>query len=280
MSCLDSVKYKDFRLALQERLQRPLHAEYELTHRCNLSCAHCYLGSWRELQVEQPAESVKVIIEKLEDAGFLWLIFTGGEPLVRPDFCEIYRYAKERGFIIIVLTNATLIDEHMADFFATHRPFYLDISVHAVKKEIYERISGVRGSFFLFSRAISLLRKRGIPFKLKTKVMKENSAHLSKISEFAKQLDVPHNVSSLIHSCLDGDTAPLAHSFDSVKTVPGVSHSSPCAAVNFSVCIDPAGKLMACACARTPAYDLSSGEVLAGVQFLKQQARYRKCIVS
>lgn len=272
-----SLEYRDFRLSLQERMARPLHVEFELTHRCNLSCVHCYLGAWREKTPELTLEQVKSILDKLQEAGFIWLVLTGGEPLLRPDFPEIYMYAKERGFIVIILTNATFIDEQIAELFTLHKPFYLDISMHGAEEEAYECITGVRGSFGRFMRALELLQDKKIPFKLKTKAMKENASHLKEISAFASRLGAPHKVSELVHSCLDGDPAPIRHRLDTCEPVKPPSFR--CAAGNFSVCIDPMGQLMACAGARKPSYDLISGSVEEGTRFLKKNAMHRECVI-
>jgi sulfatase maturation enzyme AslB (radical SAM superfamily) len=275
MPHMRDLEYQDFRRSLQERAARPLHAEFELTHRCNLSCIHCYLGSQRGKDGELTTRGVMSILDKLQEAGFIWLVLTGGEPLLRPDFPEIYRYAKERGFIIIILTNATLIDESIAGLFAMHKPFYLDISMHGAETGIYERIAGVAGSFGRFMRALDLLREKKIPFKLKTKAMKENAAGLGEIGAFASKLGVPHRTSDLVHPCLDGDPAPVEHRLDSYAQ----AGSFRCAAVNFSVCVDPMGQLMACEGLREPSYDLMSGNLGEGLEFLRRYVSKQECII-
>jgi MoaA/NifB/PqqE/SkfB family radical SAM enzyme len=91
----------------------PITGSVELTDRCNLQCAHCYinlsaadcesrsreltLGEWRNL------------LDQIADEGCLWLLLTGGEPLIRPDFLEIYDHAKQRGLLLTVFTNGTLL---------------------------------------------------------------------------------------------------------------------------------------------------------------------------
>lgn len=277
MSRLKDVEYSDFRRALQERADRPLHAEFELTHRCNLSCIHCYLGARRGNNSELGLSQVKVILDKLQEAGFIWLVFTGGEPLLRKDFSEIYLYAKKLGFIIIILTNATLIDERIAELFAAHKPFYLDISIHGAEKGTYEGITGVPGSFARFMHGIELLRKNDIAFKLKTKAMKENAASLENISSFAVRLEVPHKTSGLVHPCIDGDLGPVKHRLDSSRTARNIAPQ--CAAGRFSVSIDPIGRLMVCEGCREPSYDIVSGSIEDGMRFLKRNEAKRECVI-
>ena len=76
----------------------PLGGTIELTDRCNLSCLHCYInqpaGDQVTRQNEMSTDEVKAIIDKITDAGCLYLLLTGGEPLLRPDFTEIIQVCK------------------------------------------------------------------------------------------------------------------------------------------------------------------------------------------
>jgi len=98
--------------------RRPISGTIEITRRCNFSCIHCYNNLApndpdalrRELN---PAE-YRRLFDELVEAGTLWLLFTGGEVFLRPDFMEIYRDAKDRGFLITVFTNGSGITESIA----------------------------------------------------------------------------------------------------------------------------------------------------------------------
>ena len=63
-----------------------------------------------------PWPEIQHILDEIKDAGCLWLLLTGGEPLLRPDFLEIYQYAKHKGFLLTLFTNGTLLTPHIADF--------------------------------------------------------------------------------------------------------------------------------------------------------------------
>ena len=92
----------------------------ELTFRCNNLCKHCYCGAAPDdagqIQREMSTASVLRLIDELVDMGCLWFLITGGEPMLRPDFREIYLHAKKRGLLVIIFTNGTLIDDEMAAF--------------------------------------------------------------------------------------------------------------------------------------------------------------------
>ena len=140
--------YCDFRLKLAEKnFGQARAAQLELTFNCNFHCLYCYLGSWRDSAVMMDFALAKNIIDKLFAEGFLYLSFSGGEPLLNPDFFKIYQYAKSKGFIITILTNAALIDETAARFLTRQRPFYLDVTFNAVSADLFDKICAVKGAY-------------------------------------------------------------------------------------------------------------------------------------
>ena len=94
----------------------PISGTFELTMRCNLDCVHCYgrlpvddeQSQCRELCFSE----VCALLDDAAQAGCLWLLFTGGEPLVRPDFVDIYTYAKEKGFLITLIYKKPIFMVH------------------------------------------------------------------------------------------------------------------------------------------------------------------------
>ncbi len=99
----------------------PISGSLELTFRCNLRCQHCYVSHGHNgipRQQELNTSEIQRIIDEVVDAGCLWFLITGGEPLVRRDFLDIYTYAKRKGLIITLFTNGTLITPRIADYLA------------------------------------------------------------------------------------------------------------------------------------------------------------------
>jgi MoaA/NifB/PqqE/SkfB family radical SAM enzyme len=101
----------------------------ELTPFCNLRCVHCYLQDQEKHKLLSTQE-IKLIIDKLFDAGVLFLYFTGGEIFTRLDFLEIYIYAKKKGFIVELLTNGTLIETKAIEIFNMYPPASIPSRVH------------------------------------------------------------------------------------------------------------------------------------------------------
>ena len=92
-------EYKDFSLRVHMKgTRRPIVGQFELTHRCNLRCRHCYIVNNHQKRELTYVELCR-IFDEVHAEGCLWLCLTGGDPLLREDFQDIYRYAYRKGFI-------------------------------------------------------------------------------------------------------------------------------------------------------------------------------------
>jgi hypothetical protein len=92
--------------------------DIELTERCNNACLHCSVarpaGDLEAKAREWPEERWKALLGEAAALGCLVVRFTGGEPLLRPDFEEIYRHARQLGLRVMLFTNATLLTPRLA----------------------------------------------------------------------------------------------------------------------------------------------------------------------
>lgn len=154
-----------------DALGLPWFCTMELTHHCNLRCVHCYLRDADDRtglsqRPELTFDEVTCIIARVAEAGCGLMTFTGGECLMRPDFLDIYVAAKRTGLGVSVLTNGTLVTKKHAETFRLFPPDVLRLSVYGTCEEVYERVTGVRGSFHNWLQAINLLRQSGVPFSL------------------------------------------------------------------------------------------------------------------
>lgn len=180
---------KMYNIAYKKRL--PFGALFELTYRCNFRCIHCYNSQEQKkmkLEEELTTKQIFDILRQLKDSGCLFLSFTGGEIFLREDILDILHYARQLGFEIKLLTNASLIDERIAGELKKIRINRIDITVHAVKKDIFEEITRVPHSGDNVFRAIYFLHKRNIPLAFKTCGMIANKNEIIKIDRFAKKL--------------------------------------------------------------------------------------------
>jgi len=94
--------------------RRPVTA-WNVTRTCNLQCIHCYSDSeGKKYEGELTTEEGKTLIDDLADFRIPALLFSGGEPTIRPDILELIRHAKERGIRSTLSTNGTLITPELA----------------------------------------------------------------------------------------------------------------------------------------------------------------------
>ena len=126
---MKEISYGHLYLKLRDRKeQMPVSGQIELTYRCNLDCVQCYCdgmeygGSRSQVvgnryQVEElKIKEWKRILDEIHKEGCLFITFTGGDPLVREDFIELYSYAKEKGFVISIFTNAYGFSDETIDY--------------------------------------------------------------------------------------------------------------------------------------------------------------------
>lgn len=165
---------------------RLLSGQIDLTYRCNLKCQHCFIV--REDKQELEFEEITRIIDDVCKSGVLYLCFSGGEPFLREDFLDSYAYARRKGFLISIFTNATLITPEIADYLARLPPYSIEITLNGITQEVYEEVTGVQGSFLKAMGAIQLIRERRLPLVIKTNGMKINRDEILKIKKFSEEI--------------------------------------------------------------------------------------------
>jgi radical SAM protein with 4Fe4S-binding SPASM domain len=195
----------------------PLVVGFALTHRCSFQCLHCYLGSQQEIRKQQQKEldtaTVQRIIDEIVEAGCLFLTLTGGDPMIRRDFIEIYEYAVQQGLLVSVFCNGSLITEQIIASFKKYPPRNVEVSVYGATREIFAGITLVDNGFELFTRGLNLLRDASIRFRLKTVVMTLNVDEFAMIRQMAADYGVPfYHDCSLIPCLANPDNNGLANS--------------------------------------------------------------------
>ena len=279
------------RLAFRDR--RPIAGSIALTHRCNLSCIHCYLQTCRK-QPELSTGQWLGIIDQLEQAGCLWLVITGGEPLLRPDFADIYMHAKRKGFLVTVFTNGTLVDDAILDLFTEWPPFSVELTLYGHSPETYQDVTGeggAREAAYTSARRIAL---QGTALQLKSVVLRQNAHELEGIQGFSEELGVPFRFDTQISPCLDGSLQPCSSRLDDESAIRldvendkryaamreflGDDRMSPrqslfnCGAGMTSFHVYPDGHLSLCVC-DIPLYDLKDGSFVDGWNSVIRQRR-------
>jgi MoaA/NifB/PqqE/SkfB family radical SAM enzyme len=167
--------------------------DIELTERCNNDCIHCCINlpandadaRAREMTTAQ----VKDILQQAADLGCLQVRFTGGEPLLRPDFEELYLLARRLGIKVLVFTNARLITPRLADLFARIPPLVtIEVTVYGMRAASYEAVTRAPGSFAQFWRGVNLLLERRVPFIVKAALLPPNRAEIAEFEAWASTI--------------------------------------------------------------------------------------------
>lgn len=193
----------------------PLQVSIEVTRRCPLECLHCYnnlpMGDLEAKKRELSKEEHFHIVDELVEMGCFWILYTGGEIFARKDFLEIYTYAKQKGFLITLFTNGTLINEQIADYLARFPPFAIEITLYGRTRETYEALTAIPGSYDRCLRGIRLLKERKLPLKLKTVATSVNKHEVMAMRRFAEdELGVEFKMDGQINPRIDCSQSPLA----------------------------------------------------------------------
>jgi radical SAM protein with 4Fe4S-binding SPASM domain len=261
--------------------------DIELTERCNNDCIHCCINRpandaaarAREMTTEQ----VKDILQQAAGLGCMLVRFTGGEPLLRPDFEELYVFARRLGLKVLLFTNARLLTPHLVDLLERIPPLAeIEISVYGMRQQSYEAVTRAPGSFTQFWRGVNLLLERNVPFMVKGALLPPNKHEIDELEAWAKTIPWVHArpnyamvfdlrqrrddteknalIESLRHSPQDGlavlarddakyrrTMAPIASDFMG----PHGGQLFNCGA-GYKICVDAYGRIQPCMGMRAP----------------------------
>lgn len=164
--------------------------DLEITARCPNNCRHCYINlpanNTEAKKKELSLSEIKRITKQALELGALWCLITGGDPLLRKDFFDIYLYLKKQGLLISVFTNAILIKKKHIELFKEYPPRDIEVTVYGVTKESYERVTRVNGSFAAFMAGLNLLLKNNIRVRFKAMALRSNVKELPEIAKFCR----------------------------------------------------------------------------------------------
>jgi len=256
---------------------------------------------------ELDTKQIKLILDKVYNAGVIWLCFTGGDPLVRSDFPEVYTYAKNKGFLITIFSNGYSMTTKIADCLKESPPFAIEITLNSIIKKNYEKISCIKESFNKTMRGLNLILDRNLPLKIKTQVTNDNLEELPKIRAFVENLGFKFRPSAFLHARLDGDLYPASlrikpeeviglkkiHNLEEpeeecktkARGLPPFdkqinkhnNHLFKCAIVGGDgINIDPYGNMFPCICIRKPRINLIKESVREAHKTILAWVRTRK----
>lgn len=160
---------------------------WEITENCNLECPYCRRQgkSAQGLSLGAALEVIDSIVKNYNPL----LIFSGGEPLLYPNFFEVASYAHKKGLKIALATNSTLIDENLAKRIKSIGFHRVAISLDSARQEINDSLRQ-EGAFLKSIAAIRHLRFQGIELQINTTVLRRNFREIASIYNLCLELGI------------------------------------------------------------------------------------------
>jgi MoaA/NifB/PqqE/SkfB family radical SAM enzyme len=172
--------------------EKPLlsQLDMELTERCNNSCLHCCINLPADDSEAQRREhstgAIRGILAEAASLGCMTVRFTGGEPLLREDFEEVYLCARKMGLKVLLFTNATLVTPSLAELFTRIPPLErIEVTLYRMKRNSYEAVTRTPGSFEAAWRGINMLLERKVPFVVKSALLPCNRGETEEFERWA-----------------------------------------------------------------------------------------------
>lgn len=195
----------------------PLAVQLDLTYRCNERCVHCYLD--HDDHGEMTTTEVKHLLDELAEAGVFVLTLSGGEIMMRRDFFEILKYARELAFCVKLKTNAVLIREREAARIRELGVESIQVSIYSHRPEVHDAITLVPGSLRRSLTAIRFLKSQGLKVTIANVLMTENMQDYQEVRALADELGVTATLDPTVTPMMDGNrsTLRLAAGEDALK---------------------------------------------------------------
>ena len=289
MKTIASADFLDALSAKATHARRPEGVTFELTYGCNLRCVHCYNPTHRALPHELTTSEICSLLNQIAELGVLTITFTGGEPSVRPDIEHILRHARRQGLVIQLLTNATRITPSFVTVLREVGVAQINVSIYGATEAIYERMTGVAGSYRQFRQGLTYLANGQLPVIVRMPVTTINYEEIHACRELIESLRIKFQYCLEIMTTMTGDPTPLQYRLDPEQKVridqellsyrttdqPEASCSTQqpfieCACGQSRFAITPYGEMNLCTAFPIPRYDLRTGTVKEGWEILKQ----------
>lgn len=165
---------------------------WNVTRRCTLRCAHCYLPAGSPVDAAEgeltTAELFRIAdgIAAVNSAALV--ILTGGEPLLRPDVYDLARHLRGHGMTVVVATSGIEIDDHVAGRLAASGVQGVGVSIDALAPAAHDGFRGRAGAFETTLRGLEAIKRARLEFLVQTTVTRENRDQVPELVELAQRL--------------------------------------------------------------------------------------------
>jgi radical SAM protein with 4Fe4S-binding SPASM domain len=166
----------------------PFLVVWDFTHKCNLSCKHCYSNSGVTRQTELTTEEALEVVDQLADAGVIALAFSGGEPLSRKDFFEVASHAAKRGLYVSVATNGTLLTKENVRKLKEAKINYVEVSIDGATAKTHDSFRGVPRAFDKAVAGLKNCVEEDLCVCIATTATKSNIDEMPEILDLAEEI--------------------------------------------------------------------------------------------
>ena len=181
---IDPPAHQHMAVAKSAKERRPI-VVWNLTRTCNLKCVHCYTNSdAKKYPDELSTDEAKAVLDDLAEYKVPAVLFSGGEPLIRPDLFELAAHARKRNLHVVASTNGTLIDREVAQKFKDLQFSYVGISLDSADPSTHDQFRGMPGAFERTMRGFRHCVKVGQKVGLRLTLTRHTAGSLDKIFDF------------------------------------------------------------------------------------------------
>lgn len=191
----------DYLYKKASHLKIPLFGCFELSPVCNFSCKMCYVRKTPEQVIERGrrildwTEWIR-LAKECKTKGTLFLLLSGGEPFLYPNFKELYTELHKMAFVLSINTNGTMINSDVVEWLKENAPSRINITLYGSSKETYEKVCGSPDGYERAINAIMLLKEAGIPVVINASMIPENSQDMKAIIDFGKKHKINTRIST------------------------------------------------------------------------------------
>ena len=188
-------------------IYKPRLIAFEVTDRCRFHCAYCRMKAQNRHAPEMDTLTCKKILVAIANYHKCLVVFTGGEPLERPDLFGLLKYARGLGLSVALATCGYLVNDRVVKRLKDLDIVSLSLSLDGASSKTHDQHHGSAGAFDMIVRTAKLAKKAGLPFQINTTVNRDNLDEIKDIASLAQSLGAfCFNPFILIPSEPDSDT--------------------------------------------------------------------------
>lgn len=171
-----------------------------LTHRCNFRCKHCLQGDHAAASRsdELDTEEWIRIIDQMSECGLSHIFFTGGEPLLRKDLCDLIARAADHAFPVRVFTNGLLVDDALVSRLRDFDTLIMQVSLHGRDAATLDPFVGVSGAFDTVTESIRAMTSAGLRVSVSTSFRDELIPFMEDFPPLLQRLGVSEWIPTMI----------------------------------------------------------------------------------